>query len=70
MTAVDSLLMLSPLTQPDGRAAALQRPFLKWAGGKFKIIDRILAALPPGGRLLEPFLGSGAVFLNCKVIPN
>lgn len=64
MTAVDSLLMLSPLTQPDGRAAALQRPFLKWAGGKFKIIDRILAALPPGGRLLEPFLGSGAVFLN------
>ncbi len=40
------------------------RPFLKWAGSKYKIIDRVCAQLPPGGRLIEPFLGSGAVFLN------
>jgi DNA adenine methylase len=40
------------------------KPFLKWAGSKYKIIDRILASLPHGDRLIEPFAGSGAVFLN------
>lgn len=42
----------------------LTKPFLKWAGGKFKIIDKILTKLPDGQRLIEPFVGSGAVFLN------
>lgn len=40
------------------------RPFLKWAGNKYRIIDRILEVLPAGGRLIEPFAGSAAVFLN------
>lgn len=40
------------------------KPFLKWAGGKYKIIDRILKELPKGDLLVEPFAGSGAVFLN------
>ena len=40
------------------------RPFLKWAGGKYRIVDRINQVLPPGKRLVEPFVGSGAVFLN------
>lgn len=40
------------------------KPFLKWAGSKYKIIDRILNTLPNGRRLIEPFAGSGAVFLN------
>jgi len=40
------------------------RPFLKWAGGKYRLMDRITALLPEGNRLLEPFVGSGAVFLN------
>lgn len=40
------------------------RPFLKWAGGKYKIINKILFALPDADRLIEPFVGSGAVFLN------
>ncbi|MGZ8257154.1 MAG: DNA adenine methylase, partial [Gallionella sp.] len=40
------------------------KPFLKWAGNKYKIIDRILATLPKGQRLIEPFAGSGSVFLN------
>lgn len=40
------------------------RPFLKWAGGKYRLLERIKAALPPGQRLVEPFAGSGALFLN------
>jgi DNA adenine methylase len=40
------------------------RPFLKWAGGKFRVLDRILPALPDGARLIEPFAGSAAVSLN------
>lgn len=40
------------------------KPFLKWAGNKYRIIEQILAVLPPGKRLIEPFVGSGAVFLN------
>jgi DNA adenine methylase len=40
------------------------KPFLKWAGGKYKIIDKIVPALPCGQRLIEPFVGSGAVFMN------
>lgn len=40
------------------------KPFLKWAGGKYQIIDRLLVALPSGNRLIEPFVGSGTVFLN------
>lgn len=40
------------------------RPFLKWAGGKYRLLGRLLPGLPPGTRLVEPFVGSGAVFLN------
>jgi len=40
------------------------KPFLKWAGNKFAIIERVKAVLPAGGRLIEPFAGSAAVFLN------
>ncbi|HEY9685352.1 MAG TPA: Dam family site-specific DNA-(adenine-N6)-methyltransferase [Coleofasciculaceae cyanobacterium] len=40
------------------------KPFLKWAGNKYAIISRIQSVLPPEGRLIEPFAGSAAVFLN------
>lgn len=40
------------------------RPFLKWPGGKYRLIERISAVLPTGKRLIEPFVGGGAVFLN------
>ena len=40
------------------------RPFLKWAGNKYRIIERIQQRLPNGQRLIEPFTGSAAVFLN------
>ncbi|MBM7866129.1 Dam family site-specific DNA-(adenine-N6)-methyltransferase [Heliobacterium gestii] len=47
-----------------------QRPFLKWAGNKYRIIHRILTVLPAGRRLIEPFAGSGAVFLNTDFREN
>ena len=40
------------------------RPFLKWAGGKYRLLSRLLPNIPAGKRLVEPFVGSGAVFLN------
>lgn len=40
------------------------RPFLKWAGNKFEITDEINNLLPQSKILIEPFVGSGAVFLN------
>jgi DNA adenine methylase len=40
------------------------RPFLKWAGNKYRILHQIQKLLPSGERLVEPFAGSGAVFLN------
>lgn len=45
---------------------SLNRPFLKWAGGKFRVLPHLLDLLPKGDRLIEPFLGSGAVFLNAE----
>ena len=43
-----------------------QRPFLKWAGNKFQLLEPILGLLPQGKRLIEPFVGSGVVFLNSQ----
>lgn len=39
------------------------RPFLKWAGGKYRLLDKLAPHLK-GQKLIEPFVGSGAVFLN------
>lgn len=41
-----------------------QRAFLKWAGGKYGLIDDIQRQLPEGRKLIEPFVGAGSVFLN------
>ncbi|WP_025821181.1 Dam family site-specific DNA-(adenine-N6)-methyltransferase [Shewanella marina] len=40
------------------------RAFLKWAGGKYKLVDALSKHLPQGKRLVEPFVGAGSVFLN------
>lgn len=40
------------------------RAFLKWAGGKYLLLDDIRRHLPPGECLIEPFVGAGSVFLN------
>ena len=42
------------------------RPFLKWAGNKYRCLDHILKHFPAANRLIEPFTGSAAVFLNSR----
>ena len=40
------------------------RAFLKWAGGKYNLVQSISAHLPDSSVLIEPFVGAGSVFLN------
>ena len=40
------------------------KPFLKWAGGKSRMVPRIEALLADGGRFLEPFCGSAALLMG------
>ncbi|AGQ38206.1 TPA: Dam family site-specific DNA-(adenine-N6)-methyltransferase [Mannheimia haemolytica] len=40
------------------------RAFLKWAGGKYRLIPDIQTHLPKKACLVEPFVGAGSVFLN------
>jgi DNA adenine methylase len=49
---------------PISKAALPGRPFLKWVGGKSRILQQIVPRLPHGRRLIEPFVGGGAVFLG------
>ncbi|STY30106.1 DNA adenine methylase [Legionella wadsworthii] len=42
------------------------RPFLKWAGSKYNCLQNIIPFLPPGKRLIEPFAGSGVIFMNTQ----
>lgn len=46
----------------------MTKPFLKWAGGKRWLAPRIasLLQIKKGGRYVEPFLGSGAVFFAVR----
>ena len=37
---------------------------LKWAGSKTRVMEVLSTHLPKGKRLVEPFVGSGAVFMN------
>nr|MDJ0775032.1 DNA adenine methylase [Mastigocoleus sp. MO_167.B18] len=42
---------------------SLPRPFLKWAGGKSRLIGQYIKHFPSNYRNYhEPFLGGGAVF--------
>jgi len=49
----------------EGMAAARVRPILKWAGGKRQLLPRLRPFYPARfTRYVEPFVGSGAVFLD------
>ena len=51
-----------PVEEPAQRT--WQRPFLKWAGGKYSLLPELDRLIPAGKRLIEPFVGGGSVFLN------
>jgi DNA adenine methylase len=55
-------------TEPGRRAeprVRAVRPILKWAGGKRQLLPRLRPFYPARfGRYVEPFVGSGAVFLD------
>lgn len=53
-----------PIEQPTPRN--WQRPFLKWAGGKYSLLPDLDRLIPAGKRLVEPFVGGGSVFLNSE----
>jgi len=58
-------LPLYPEDEAQDRSAISRAvPFVKWAGGKRKLVDHVISAAPVSfDRYLEPFLGGGAVAL-------
>jgi DNA adenine methylase len=44
------------------------RPFLKWAGNKFKVLPTIIPLISHGERLIEPFIGSGSLMINRPIL--
>lgn len=40
------------------------KPFLKWAGGKQKLVGELSGYFGPAKRLVEPFTGSGSIFMG------
>jgi DNA adenine methylase len=68
--ASDSLIDRSVRTLTVARVQPM-RPFLKWAGAKTKLVAAIRGAAPrEPRRLIEPFVGSGAVALNLACAAN
>lgn len=47
-------------------SSSLIRPFLKWPGGKFRLLPTLQNYLPNTPILVEPFVGAGSLFLNTK----
>lgn len=57
-----------PIGTPEFAAVdpAPIKPFIRWAGGKSRLLSRILPHVPTRIRnYYEPFLGGGALFLAC-----
>jgi DNA adenine methylase len=67
-TAMIAQLALRGLTEPRLESSARLDPFVKWPGGKSDELPAIAAAAPPlTGRLIDPFVGGGAVLLATPV---
>lgn len=56
---------MHPTIQKGSTSFPSLRPFLRWAGGKQKLVNRLLSFVPPLDRFrtyYEPFLGGGSLF--------
>lgn len=42
----------------------MNKPFLKWVGNKIRMMEDILPYVNKETRIVEPFVGSGSIFLN------
>lgn len=51
-----------PLAPPSSAS----KPFLRWSGGKQRLLPELARHLPARGRLIEPFVGAGSVFLGLE----
>ncbi len=54
-----------PRARPVLAPSPAPSPFLKWVGGKGRLLGQLLPMLPPGAELMrhvEPFAGGGAMF--------
>src|SRR5437773_2392713 len=65
-------MTLLALDMPSGAQHATMtdpkpiKPFIRWVGGKSRLLPRILPHVPASIKnYYEPFLGGGAVFLAC-----
>ena len=48
-------------------ARSKSRPFIKWAGGKGRLLDQLTSRLPDSyQRYFEPFVGGGALFFHLE----
>src|SRR5688572_9303320 len=63
--SASTLPQLAISSFPKKKPDIIRKPFLKWAGRKTKLVGAIRPFLPAGAkRFIEPFVGSGAVFIN------
>jgi len=55
-------------TRDQNQFRVLTRPFLRWAGGKFRIVEHLLKFMPkePYRVYREPFLGAGSLYFALK----
>jgi DNA adenine methylase len=56
----------SAVSQIQVDTVTRHRPFLKWPGGKFRLLSHILPHLPKKSCLVEPFVGAGSIFFNAQ----